>query len=72
MGDVADAASAVLVLLGVATMVIALWRNLARGPATWSWHKALFHPNYWVEPYGRHYRRGVLVLLAGLAVGLAG
>ena len=67
---VALAGSAVLLALGVATMVNALWRNLARSPPEWRWYLALFHPNYWVEPYARHYACGVVLVLVGLAVGL--
>lgn len=53
--------------LGVVTCLNALRRNLRDGPLNWPWYKALFHPNYWLEPFGRHYLRGIVLVGLGLA-----
>lgn len=60
-----------LLALGTVTCLNALRRNLRSSPLGWAWYKALFHPSYWLEPFGSHYLRGIVLVGIGL-VGVLG
>jgi hypothetical protein len=55
-------------LLGGAAMAKATIDNYRRAPLEWSKVKVLFHPHYWLEPYGSRYGRGLFLFCGGVLI----
>ncbi|HET6908592.1 MAG TPA: hypothetical protein VFH54_04570 [Mycobacteriales bacterium] len=54
------------VIAGALLAVWSSWRNVVDRPREWSVWKAALSPQHWIEPYGRWYIVGMVLVVAGL------